>query len=71
LYKITNHEILVFRENNKWDPPGSTLGNFPLTPTPLEIEWMLQARNIPTFTLELSLKYLHKLILHNIFEENK
>ena len=46
----------------------STLGNFPLTPTPLETQWMQQARTIPTLTPELSLKYLHKLILHNIYE---
>ena len=46
----------------------STLGNFPLTPTPLETQWMIQAINTPTLTPELSLKYLHKLILHNIYE---
>jgi hypothetical protein len=29
---------------------------------------MIQKNNIPTLTLEISLKYLHNLILHNIFE---
>jgi hypothetical protein len=47
----------------------STVENSPFTPTPLETQWMLQTRNIPTlFPSELSLKYLHKLILQNIFE---
>jgi hypothetical protein len=29
---------------------------------------MIQARNIPTLIPEISLKHLHKLIMHNIFE---
>ena len=44
------------------------MDKFPLLPTPLETQWMRQAINIPTITPTLSLKYLHKLILHNITE---
>ena len=46
----------------------STLKAFSLTPTPLETQWMVQASNIPMLTPTLSLKYLHKLVIHNIYE---
>ena len=42
------------------------MDKFPLLPTPLETQWMRQARTIPTITPTLFLKYLHKPILHNI-----
>ena len=46
----------------------STLVKFPLLSTPLEIQWMHQTNNMPTLTPTSSLKYLYKLILHNITE---
>ena len=46
----------------------SKLEKIPLLPTPLETQWICQAHNIPTLTPTTSLKYLHKLVLHNITE---
>ena len=46
----------------------STLAKFPLFPTPLETQWLQQTQNNPTLTHTTSLKYLHKLLLHNIIE---
>lgn len=46
----------------------STLEDFLLPPTPLETQWMLQTRNIPTLTPTPFLTYFHNLILQNILE---
>ena len=44
----------------------STINNFLLTPSPLETAWMQEAQNLHGLNPCISLKLLHKLLIHNI-----
>jgi hypothetical protein len=45
---------------------ASTIATFPLLTTPLETAWMTSTVQHPNLNLQLSLKFLHKLLLHHI-----
>ena len=44
----------------------STINNFLLNPSPLETTWMHEAQMLPGLNPDISLKLLHKLLVHNI-----
>ena len=44
----------------------STINNFLLNPSPLETAWMQESQNLPGLNPDISLKLLHKLLIHNI-----
>ena len=44
----------------------STINNFFLTPSPLETAWMQEAHMLHSLNPSISLKFLHKLLVHNI-----
>ncbi len=44
----------------------STINNFLLKPSPLETVWMQEAQMLPGLNPDISLKLLHKLLVHNI-----
>ena len=44
----------------------STINNFLLNPSPLETAWIQEAQMLPSLNPNISLKLLHKLLVHNI-----
>lgn len=66
--RIINHADSLSTSTDRATFLKNTFNKLSLLPTLLERKQLLQAINIPTLTPTLSLKYLHKLILHNMFE---